>query len=164
MSLSVAVAQTSRNTASLVQIDLHEASLTMVVADPSGAVIANARVLLVNEATQSKSIGVTDSSGRVLFSNLGAGSYRLTAEAANFTTLTKTIKLSGQQAAEIRLDVAVQSMLGVVAVVDRPTPEPIPVPLPDNIPANNTETSSPTSNSAPHRTFLQKLAAPFHHW
>jgi|SRR5579862_6315489 len=163
MSLSVAVAQNSGNTASLVQIDLHEASLTVVIADPSGAVIAGARVLLVNQATQSKSTDVTGPSGRVQFSNLGAGSYRLTAEAPNFTTVTKTVELPGQKAAEIRLDIASQSMMGVVVGGDIPAPEPIPIPLPDQIPATNTETSSPTSNPALHRTFFQKLTAPFRH-
>src|SRR5436190_17107447 len=54
------------------------ASLQGTVTDSTGAIVPNARVTLVNEATNVKSAKVTDSRGAYLFTQLPPGTYKMT--------------------------------------------------------------------------------------
>ena len=54
------------------------------VQDPTGAVIPNAKVIVVNTQTQVKSETTTNTSGYFLVTALQAGNYNLTVEAPGF--------------------------------------------------------------------------------
>ncbi len=58
------------------------------VKDPSGAVIPAAQVLLTNMDTGAQRAGVSDSSGRYLFSQVQPGTYQMSAKAPGFGDLT----------------------------------------------------------------------------
>ena len=60
------------------------ATLTGIVSDSSGAVIANANVKLIDEGSGSERNTVTDGSGFYTFASVPVGSYRLTVEQAGF--------------------------------------------------------------------------------
>ena len=53
--------------------------------DPSGAIIQNARVTVVNEATDTKRVGSTDATGAFSFPLLAPGTYIVTVESAGFS-------------------------------------------------------------------------------
>ena len=55
------------------------ATLTGVVSDPAGAVVSNASVKVLNEATNTEVSAMTDENGRYTFVGLRPGTYRLTA-------------------------------------------------------------------------------------
>jgi hypothetical protein len=60
------------------------ATLTGIVSDSSGAVVANATVKLIDEGSGSERNTVTDGSGFYTFASVPVGSYRLTVEQAGF--------------------------------------------------------------------------------
>lgn len=59
-------------------------SLGGLVTDPSGAVVPNARILVVNSATNSRRDAQTDSQGRYSLAQLQPGDYQVTAAAPGF--------------------------------------------------------------------------------
>lgn len=69
------MAQISRGSA-----QVHTASLTGLVTDPVGAVVANAAVSVKNTATNLEHRTVSDASGYYTFASLPVGSYVVTAE------------------------------------------------------------------------------------
>src|SRR6267143_3781198 len=71
-------------------------TITGTAYDPSGAVVANATVILKNVASGDVRKGATNSDGYFSFSSVPTGSYRITVEAAGFEkTVTEGIELSG---------------------------------------------------------------------
>jgi hypothetical protein len=71
-------------------------TITGTVYDPSGAVVANANVVLKNVASGDVRRGATNSDGYFSFSSVPTGSYSITVEAAGFEkTVTEGIELSG---------------------------------------------------------------------
>jgi hypothetical protein len=71
-------------------------TITGTVYDPSGAVVANATVILKNVASGDVRKGATNSDGYYSFSSVPTGSYGITVEAAGFEkTVTEGIELSG---------------------------------------------------------------------
>ncbi|MGH9402125.1 MAG: carboxypeptidase-like regulatory domain-containing protein, partial [Terriglobia bacterium] len=62
------------------------ATLTGVVSDPSGAVVAGATVKLIDEASSSARVTVTDSAGYYTFASVSVGNftYKLTVEKQGF--------------------------------------------------------------------------------
>lgn len=81
-----------------------QGTITGVVQDPSGAVIANANVTLISEDTGARLTATTDGGGVYVFSPIKIGKYKVTATAAGFETTTQTnLHLSIQQ----RLNVVV---------------------------------------------------------
>ena len=71
-------------------------TITGTVYDPSGAVVANATVILKNVASGDVRKGATNSDGYYSFSSVPTGSYSITVEAAGFEkTVTEGIELSG---------------------------------------------------------------------
>ncbi len=60
------------------------------VTDPSGAVVAKAKVTVTNEATKVKSVTATDDAGFFVVPNIIAASYSVTVEEKGFKTTTKT--------------------------------------------------------------------------
>lgn len=71
-------------------------TITGTVYDPSGAVVANANVILKNVASGDIRRGVTNSDGYYSFSSVPTGSYSLTVEAAGFQkTVTGGVEVTG---------------------------------------------------------------------
>ena len=60
------------------------ATLTGVVSDPAGAVVANAKVILRNAESGDERNSVTDSQGYYTFASVPVGTYDLTVEAPGF--------------------------------------------------------------------------------
>jgi hypothetical protein len=60
------------------------------VTDPTGAVVADAKVTIRNTGTGAASAAVTSSTGEYLFSQLQIGTYKLTVEAKGFKTFAAT--------------------------------------------------------------------------
>ena len=80
-------------------------SISGTVADPTGAVVAGAKLSLVNTAQQTVWRAVTDKQGLYSFPDLPVGHYDLTVTADGFTTQKKT-GISVDTDAAIRLDIA----------------------------------------------------------
>src|ERR1700720_2849895 len=60
------------------------ARLEGTVQDPTGAVVPNAKLTLVNVQTQARVEGTTDVSGNFIFASVLPGKYNLSVEAAGF--------------------------------------------------------------------------------
>src|SRR5690348_9040484 len=75
------------------------------VTDPSGAVVANAKVTLTNEATGLSTTAVTAGDGTYTFSPVKIGPYTVTAEAGGFrqTTTHLTVNVQQQARADFQL-------------------------------------------------------------
>lgn len=92
----VASAQTSRGTVS------------GIVADPTGAVVEGATVVLLNEATNIESTVVTNSSGFYRFDAVNLGNYSVSVTATGFGKVTKTgIPVSANQTSSVDVALAV---------------------------------------------------------
>src|SRR3712207_5840061 len=78
------------------------ATLQGTITDATGAVVPNARVNLVNEATNVKVAVLADSRGAYLFTLLPPGSYRMTVEAPGFQSSVRSgMVLQVQQQANV---------------------------------------------------------------
>jgi hypothetical protein len=85
-----------------IQAQTFTASLQGTVTDSTGAVVPNARLTLINEATNVKSTKVTDTRGAYLFTLLPPGSYRMTVEQPGFQTSVRSgMVLQVQQQANV---------------------------------------------------------------
>src|SRR5256885_1563557 len=58
-----------------------------VVTDPTGAVIPNATITIVNTQTGAKRSDISDSQGRYTISQLTPGTYKVTATASGFSEI-----------------------------------------------------------------------------
>ncbi len=79
------------------------------VADPSGAAVAQAKVTLENIETHISATTTTDASGGYRFLSLAPGPYKISAEAAGFSTARTTVTLETNQ----NLNVAIAVKVGV---------------------------------------------------
>src|SRR6266550_4206067 len=79
------------------------------VADPSGAAVAQAKVTLENIETHISATTTTDASGGYRFLLLAPGPYKISAEAAGFSTARTTVTLETNQ----NLNVAIAVKVGV---------------------------------------------------
>src|SRR6266446_9329373 len=79
------------------------------VSDPSSAAVAQAKVDLVNVVTKVSATTNTDASGSYRFLSLAPGSYKISVEAAGFSTARTTVTLETNQ----NLDVAIAVKVGV---------------------------------------------------
>src|SRR4029077_4234450 len=87
-----------------------------VVTDPSGAGIANAKVTLVNDATQAQSATTTDGSGNYRFVSLAPGAYKVTVEASGFAKSEVSIELLTAQNLAVPVTLKVGSVTEAVNV------------------------------------------------
>src|SRR5262249_17131616 len=71
------------------------------VADSNGAVVPNARILLINLGTSERRALETDADGNFKFVNLVPGNYRVELEKAGFKRLTREPVVVEVQSAEI---------------------------------------------------------------
>src|SRR5688572_15200273 len=91
-------------TAPTLRAQFETATLTGVISDPAGAVVANASVKVLNEAMNTEVTATTDENGRYTVAALRPGTYQLTASAPGFKQFVSTgLVLQVNQAA--RLDV-----------------------------------------------------------
>ncbi len=86
------------------------------VADPSGAAVAQAKVTLINVATQVSATTNTDASGSYRFLSLAPGSYKITVEAAGFARAEATVTLETNQNLNIPISVKVGTATQTVTV------------------------------------------------
>jgi hypothetical protein len=75
----------------LVQIDRNNSGIAVQVADPTGAVIVNAHVTVVNESTKSEITGATGSSGTLRLLHLAAGSYVIAVSSPGFRPYSEVV-------------------------------------------------------------------------
>jgi hypothetical protein len=94
----------------------YTANIQGVVEDPSAAGIANARVDLVNLATQVSATTTSDASGNYRFLGLAPGAYKMTAEAQGFKRVEKTITLQTNQTLNLPITLEVGALSETVTV------------------------------------------------
>jgi hypothetical protein len=86
------------------------------VEDPSGAAIAQAKVTLVNAATQVSATTTTDASGNYRFLSLAPGSYKITVEATGFAKAEQTVSLATGQNLNVPVSVEIGQTAEAVTV------------------------------------------------
>jgi hypothetical protein len=92
-------------------------SITGIVADPSGAVIAKAQVTVTNAGTGTVRETTTGTTGIFNLANLDIGAYRLLVSAPGFTTYESTgLNLAANQVLNINVGLSVGSAASVVEV------------------------------------------------
>ena len=84
-------------------------SLRGVIKDPSGAVVAGAKITIVNFANGSTFSAVADSMGGYVFPQIPPAHYSITVSAMGFGSQTKTAELLVNQPATINFTLTVQS-------------------------------------------------------
>src|SRR5215470_15304948 len=67
------------------------------VEDPSGAAVPQAKVTLLNTATQASAATTTDATGGFRFLSLAPGPYKITVEATGFAKAEATVSLGTNQ-------------------------------------------------------------------
>lgn len=129
MGTTLAVAQnTSQTEPHLVRIAPSKGRLSVLVVDPSGALISNASVSLVNKISGSKIVGRTDKTGRFQFSDLRAGSYALEAESAGFQAGRMPVSVSGSEIHDVQLTLEIGDVeMGAIVLVDGVMIESVPL-------------------------------------
>src|SRR3981081_80250 len=96
---------------------LYTGSVTGVVTDPSGSAIPNAKVTLVDQDKGFVFNYATDNTGRYLLRSIPPGTYKLTAEAANFQSQVKdNIKIDVTQNVSVDFSLKVGSANETVEV------------------------------------------------
>ena len=102
------------------------ATLTGVVTDPSGAVVAKAKVLLKDAQSGSSRDTVTNGDGYFTFASMPVGTYDLTVESAGFNTYKVAgISLSGAEKRNVDVSLTVGSTsteVNVAGTVDQIAP------------------------------------------
>ena len=105
LSLTVALAQ------------FETATLTGTITDAAGAVVPNASVKAINEATNVEATAVANGEGRYLFPNLRPGTYRVVATAQGFKqAVSSGIELQVNQAARLDIQLTVGAVTEQVNV------------------------------------------------
>jgi hypothetical protein len=75
----------------------YNANIQGTVTDPSGALVGQAKVALENQATHISATTTTDAEGGYRFLSLAPGSYKISVEAAGFSTSRTTVTLDANQ-------------------------------------------------------------------
>src|SRR4051795_2479099 len=106
------------------------ATVLGTVRDPSGSVIANAKITLRNVNTGVAATAVTNSGGEYEFLTVRIGDYKVTAEAPGFSsaaTDTFNVAVSARQRVDLTLQVGATTesitVTGAAAVVESDTTE-----------------------------------------
>ena len=88
----------------------YTANVQGLVQDPSAAGIANAKVDLINVATQVSATTTSDDSGNYRFLSLAPGTYTITAEAQGFKRAETTITLQTNQTLNVPITLEVGTL------------------------------------------------------
>src|SRR5439155_13451408 len=86
------------------------------VEDPSGAAIPQAKIALLNLATQASAVTTTDAAGGFRFLSLAPGPYKTTVEAAGFARAEATVSLATNQNLNVPISVKVATGAETVTV------------------------------------------------
>ncbi len=123
-----------------------------VVKDPSGAVVANAKVELTGSSLVGKKETETDSNGYYRFANLPPGTYSMTISAQGFSTMKRdglVIEIGHLPTIDIKLEVGASSTVvevtGVAPTIDVTTTQ------------NQTNVTSEELNATPHGYSFQSV-------
>src|ERR1051326_4227622 len=93
------------------------ATLTGTITDAGGAVVPNASIKIINEATNIEATTVANGEGRYLFPNLRPGSYRVIASAPGFKqSVSPGVVLQVNQAARLDMELTVGAVTEQVNV------------------------------------------------
>jgi hypothetical protein len=106
---------------SLVQIQ-QQRGLTLIVSDPMGAVIPNARVTVSNTATGQTIEAQTDQAGQLKMPEVPAGDYAISIVVTGFATKHERVSLPASAPLQLKMDVAV---MGEIVEVQNPHPSPL---------------------------------------
>ena len=98
----------------------YTANIQGIVEDPSAAGIANAKIDVVNLATQVSATTTSDASGNYRFLSLAPGSYKVTAEAQGFKRGEKTVTLQTNQTLNLPITLEVGALTETVTVTGAP--------------------------------------------
>lgn len=103
------------------QVPLHSqgifATLTGVVSDPSGSVVANAKIVLRDAVSGSARDTVTNAEGYYTFASVPVGTYTLTAEAPGFQAYkADDIRLGGGEKRNVNISLTVGATTATVEV------------------------------------------------
>jgi hypothetical protein len=100
---------------------VNSASLTGLVTDPAGAVIANATVTAKNNSTNVENTAMTDSSGYYNFASLPVGTYTLIVEMQGFKkAIQENVSLEVGQKARLDFTIEVGAVTEAVIVTTAP--------------------------------------------
>jgi hypothetical protein len=111
---------------------LYTGSVTGLVTDPSGAVVPNAQVKLVDEAKGFSFNAVSDSAGRYVFRSVPPGAYKLSVEAQGFRGETQSgIKLDISQNVTVNFALQVGMATQTIEISSRRSCCRRRTPLPD---------------------------------
>lgn len=99
-----------------VPAQVSSASLTGLVSDPSGAVVAGARVTARGSATNLERSAATDSAGYYYFASLPIGQYEISVEASGFAKAAQTVTLETAQRGRQDFTLSVGQVQNVVNV------------------------------------------------
>jgi hypothetical protein len=86
------------------------------VADPSGAAVAQAKIVLVNVATQVSASTTSDATGNYRFLSLAPGSYKIIVEATGFAKSEATVTLETDQNLNVPISVKVGTATETITV------------------------------------------------
>lgn len=101
------------------------ASITGVISDPTGAVIANAKVTAVNSDAGYQETIATNMAGRYTFTNMPIGYYRLEVQVAGFATFhTEDLVLLSRQELHADARLTIGNLSERVTVEAQGTPKP----------------------------------------
>lgn len=114
--LGVAIVLASCLNLAFAQQTVTSATLGGRVEDASGAVLSGATVAITSLDTNQTQTITSDIEGRYRFSYLPAGSYRLMAERAGFSTLQQQLTLTIGQALDLPIKLAVAGVTGSVNI------------------------------------------------
>lgn len=92
-------------------------SLNGVVADPSGAVVPGAGIVLENIDTQASRQATTDEAGRYLFAQMPPGNYRIRATAKGFSEAVVHVRLLVNTPATVNIALALGAVTTEVTVM-----------------------------------------------
>jgi len=94
-------------------------SISGIVQDPTGAVVANARVVLKDQKTGITRESTTTDAGTFLFPDLASGSYQVTVSMAGFKTeLAPNISVSTSQTTDVRITLEVGQPTETVTITE----------------------------------------------
>jgi len=93
-------------------------TISGIVVDPTGAAIANAEILVVNDTTRVQYPGKTNTEGIYIVSNLPPGPYRIQISKPGFKTVIKPdVSLSVQESASLNFTLPIGAVSEVITIL-----------------------------------------------
>jgi len=114
ITVSLAAAQTAPQPGSppLVQIDELESGIVVQVTDQMDAIVANAKVSLMNQSTKREWAGATNASGNLRLAHLPAGIYSMTVSSPGFGSEKRSVITGERQIAHVKVTLRLAAVMG----------------------------------------------------